>query len=123
MSLFDNFALYSNTGLRHSIDELFVAFCCASIAAPVLEICSLKVQNTSGAIVKRPVTFRYYIHKHGNGIIILPGLRHRKRLLVSNLARMLGQYHGWERRKKFKFTENFTQLHVFVRSDTLYIAT
>ena len=41
--------------LSHStVDGLSVALCCASIAAPIPELRSFKVQNTLGAIMRKP---------------------------------------------------------------------
>ena len=67
---------------------------------------------------KHPVTL--YIRKYGDGITTLPGLKRRKGLRVSNLARVLDDTTG-TKDLKFEFIGNITWLHVFVFSDTLYI--
>ena len=41
LSLFVDFELVALGG--STVDELFIALCCASITAPIPEICSLKV--------------------------------------------------------------------------------
>ena len=51
LSLFVDFELVVLSG--STVDELFIALCCAFIAAPVSKICSLKVRNTPGAIMRK----------------------------------------------------------------------
>ena len=90
------FALNVNFGLvvlgGNTVDELSVALCYVSVAAPIPEIHSLNVQNTLGTIMRKwRITLLevLYICQHGNGTFILPDLRCRKELWVSNLDRML----------------------------------
>ena len=90
----DHFALKVNFKLvvqSHStVDGLSVALCCTSIAAPVPELCSLKVRKYAWC---KPS--RFCICKHGDGVTSLLGLKHWKGLGVSNLAKMLGLYHRY----------------------------
>ena len=55
LSIFVDFELVVLGG--STVDELFIALCCSSIAAPIPEITRSKYENTLGAIMrKQPVT-------------------------------------------------------------------
>ena len=104
LSLFVDFELTVLGG--STVDELFVALRCASIAAPVPKIRSLKVRKCARCNYEKTAHNLFVItciRKHGNGVTILPALKRRKGLQVSNLARMLGQYHRYERHNNPNF--------------------
>ena len=63
---------------------------CHPAAIAQMEMASTQRHNAEEAWPKAALAC---ICKHGDGITSLPGLKHRKGLGASNLARMLGLYH------------------------------
>ena len=106
-----------------TVDELFVALSCTSIAAPVPEIRLLKVRTYAQSIMRNdPQPSRYYIHEHGDGVTILRGIlrgfEEQKRTTGFKLGQDVGTILQVSMMQYSDFTRNMTCLHVFAHTDT-----
>ena len=108
-------------GVR-TVDELFVTLRCASIAAPVPEIRSIKVRNTLSAIMRNAygLTLRYYTWRRRNYSFWFEA---QERTVVFKLGQVVETIPQVRKTQKSECTDNITLLHVLFPSGILYIAT